>query len=146
MKRIGKSVLGTLETHLIERKSEISVIDFKRGPSNKLDAATVVAIDAVIEAVKRTAASLSDNDQADGRTRDNLTRDGTPMRLFLVLTFGVASCLDRGIFDNIGEAEKAASEIRKDGGAPKIYECKLCSPIDSSSAVSTRARCANTGR
>jgi hypothetical protein len=46
-------------------------------------------------------------------------------QLFLVMTFGVASALTRGVFRTITQAKKESKSIRKTGGDPKIYRCTL---------------------
>jgi hypothetical protein len=48
-----------------------------------------------------------------------------PGKLFLVLTFGVASCLNRGLVDSMKKAKSIAKQIRKDGGDPRIFVCEI---------------------
>ena len=52
-------------------------------------------------------------------------KDGTPRFLYVTLTFGVASILCQGIHEKLKDAKQKSCEIRKSGGAPRIYECRL---------------------
>ena len=54
-------------------------------------------------------------------------KDPYPKKLFMVMTFGVASSLMRGLFETLLEAEECCKEIRQSGGAPKIYRCSRIS-------------------
>jgi hypothetical protein len=54
-----------------------------------------------------------------------MTRDGTPKEMFIVLTFGVASVLCRRIAMTRKELDPVIELIKKSGGAPKIYRCRL---------------------
>ncbi len=46
-------------------------------------------------------------------------------KLYIVLTFGVASCLCRNVCETLKEARKTASKIKRDNGIPYIYDCRL---------------------
>ncbi len=51
--------------------------------------------------------------------------DGSPKKLFLIMTFGFASSFVRKVTDNLPDAEACCREIKATGGAPKIYRCVL---------------------